>query len=64
MVYVLIFAFLVTLISLGFAVLCARLAKSRGIDHPILWGIVGFFFNVLALAVLLILPQRKELSNG
>ena len=51
--------FLVVLILLGFAGLCAWLAKSRGRD-PIIWGILGFFFNVLALAALLIIPERKE----
>jgi len=62
MFFVLIWAFLVTLISVGFAVLCARLAKSKGLDHPILWGVVGFFLNVVALAIILIVPRRKELS--
>lgn len=57
--YEAIIMFLVVLISLGFAGLCARLAKSRGRD-PIIWGILGFFFNVLAVAALLIISKRKE----
>ncbi len=55
--------FLAVLISLGFARLCAWLAKSRGRD-PIIWGILGFFFNVLALAALLIIPKGKEGIHG
>lgn len=47
------------LIPLGFAVLCAKIAKSRGRD-PILYGILGFFFSVLVLTLLLIFPERQD----
>ena len=54
---------LVVLIPLGIAWLCTRLAKSRGRD-PVFWGILGFCFNVMALVILLILPERKERIYG
>ena len=61
MAYVMMTMFITALIALVFAVLCAWLAKSRGRD-PIGWGILGFFFNVVALALLLIMTGGKKLS--
>ena len=51
--------FIGVLILLGFSGLCAWLAKSRGRD-PIIWAILGFFFHILALTVLLIISKPKE----
>lgn len=49
---------LALLILLGFAGICAWLARSRGRDS-VIWGILGFFFTVLALATLLFFFKRK-----
>ena len=44
---------------------CAWMAKSRG-RNPIIWGILGFFFGVLALATLLwlfIFKRNEDVSE-
>lgn len=50
-------------ITLGFAGLCAWLARAKGRD-AIVWGILGFFFSVLALIVLLIIPKRTKTESS
>ncbi|MDQ2728058.1 MAG: hypothetical protein M3Y91_09405 [Actinomycetota bacterium] len=46
------------IISLLFAFGCSRLASSKG-RGPILWGILGFFFTLITLIVVLILPRKR-----
>lgn len=45
----------VVLIAFGFA--CALLAQGRG-RHPVAWFFLGWLFNVFALVLLLVLPDR------
>lgn len=44
-------------LSIALAWICASLAKSKGRNN-ILWGILGFFFNVFALVIILLLPRK------
>jgi hypothetical protein len=46
------------IVALLFAFGCYRLAQSKG-RGPVLWGILGFFFTLLTLIVLLIIPRKK-----
>ncbi len=43
-------------ISVFFALICAHLAKSKGRDS-LVWGFLGFIFNIFTLIVLLISPR-------
>jgi hypothetical protein len=38
---------------------CSVVARNKGLD-PLLWGVAGFFFNVLTLAYLLTIPARRR----
>jgi len=44
-------------IDLLFAFGCSRIASHKG-RGPILWGILGFFFTLITLIVVLIIPRR------
>ena len=46
------------IIDLIFAFACSRIATSKG-RGAILWGILGFFFSLITLIVVLILPRRR-----
>lgn len=45
-------------VSIVFAIVCASLAGRRN-RHRVVWAILGFFFPVIALIVLLILGKRQ-----
>lgn len=45
-------------IALLFAFGCYKLAQSKG-RGPILWAILGFFFTLITLIVLLIIPRKN-----
>lgn len=45
-------------VSIVFAVICWSLAGSRDRSQP-LWAILGFFFPVIALIVLLVIGKSK-----
>lgn len=40
------------------AVICAVVAKSKG-RSAVLFGILGFFFSIITLIVVLVLPRKK-----
>lgn len=46
------------IVSIVFAIVCASLAGSRN-RHRVVWAILGFFFPVIALIVLLILGKKQ-----
>jgi len=46
------------IISIVFAIVCASLAGSRN-RHRVVWGILGFFFPIIALIVLLIIGKKQ-----
>ncbi len=39
------------------AVVCALIAKSKG-HSAVLFGILGFFFSIITLIVILVVPRR------
>jgi hypothetical protein len=43
-------------ILIGYA--CASIARSKGRSST-LWGILGFFFTIIALIIIAILPRRN-----
>ncbi len=45
------------IIDLIFAFACSRIATSKG-RGAILWGVLGFFFSLITLIVVLIIPRR------
>ncbi len=45
-------------VSLIFAFACSAIAGSKGRGR-ILWGILGFFFSLITLVVVLLLPRKK-----
>ena len=50
-------------IALVFAAVCWNLAGARDRNQP-LWAILGFFFPIIALIVLLIIGKSKPKSAG
>ena len=44
-------------IAVAFAVVCNRIAVRKG-RGPILWAVLGFFFPLIALIVILLLPRK------
>jgi hypothetical protein len=51
------------IIDLIFAFACSRIASSKG-RGPVLWGILGFFFSLITLIVVLIVPRRHWGNDG
>jgi hypothetical protein len=45
-------------VAIAFAYLCHKIAvgKSRG---PVLWAVLGFFFPLIALIIILLLPRKN-----
>jgi len=41
------------------AVVCALIAKSKG-HSAVLFGILGFFFSIITLIVILVIPPEKR----
>ncbi|MEY4225390.1 MAG: hypothetical protein RL190_147 [Actinomycetota bacterium] len=50
-------------IALVFAAVCWNLAGARDRSQP-LWAILGFFFPIIALIVLLIIGKSKPKTAG
>ena len=50
-------------IALVFAAVCWNLAGARDRNQP-LWAILGFFFPIIALIVLLIIGKNKPKTAG
>lgn len=50
-------ALLAIIVSIAFAAACAQLAKGKR-REPVLWGALGFFFGIIALIIILVLPPR------
>lgn len=50
-------------VSIVFAIACASLAGSRN-RHRVVWAILGFFFPIIALVVLLIIGKSKPKAAG
>ena len=46
------------LIGVAFAVICVLIANSKG-RNPWLWGILGFFFGLITLIVIAVLPSTR-----
>jgi membrane associated rhomboid family serine protease len=46
-------------VALIFAWVCAYIARSKGYS-PVLFGILGFFFFLITLIVLLVLPRKTS----
>ena len=44
-------------IAVAFAVICNRIAVRKG-RGPILWAVLGFFFPLIALIIILLLPRK------
>ena len=45
-------------IGIVFAVVCSRIAVGKG-RGPILWAILGFFFSLISLIIILVLPRKN-----
>jgi uncharacterized membrane protein YoaK (UPF0700 family) len=46
------------IVSIVCAVACNRIATSKG-RGPVLWAILGFFFTIIALIIIALLPRRS-----
>ncbi|MGI3782451.1 MAG: hypothetical protein ACRYG2_16945 [Janthinobacterium lividum] len=44
--------------GLIFAFACYKIAETKG-RSPIVWGILGFFFSLITLIVVLVVPRRR-----
>ena len=42
-----------------FAYACAKIAQSKGYN-AILFGVLGYFFSIIVLIVVLVLPDRRK----
>jgi hypothetical protein len=40
------------------AVICGLIAATKG-RNPLGWGILGFFFSILTLIVVIVIPSKK-----
>jgi hypothetical protein len=51
-----------SLISFILAILiayaCSSIARSKG-RSPVVWGILGFFFTLITLIIIVLLPRRN-----
>lgn len=45
-------------IAIVFAVICYRVAEGKG-RSGVLWGIFGFIIPIIALIIILILPDKR-----
>jgi predicted cobalt transporter CbtA len=45
-------------LALVIAVVCYRIAESKG-RSGVLWGILGFFFPVIALVIIFLLSDKR-----
>ncbi|MFL0243675.1 deoxyribodipyrimidine photolyase [Mycobacterium sp. SMC-18] len=41
------------------AIICAVIAGTKG-RNPLGWGILGLFFSILTLIVVIVIPSKKE----
>jgi hypothetical protein len=46
------------LVSLGFAWLCGSIAAGKN-RSSVIYGVLGFFFSIITLIVVLVLPSRE-----
>ena len=46
------------LVEVLFAFGCASIARSKG-RHTIVWAILGFFFSIVALLIVFLLPRKR-----
>ena len=44
-------------VSIVFAYLCHRIAVGKG-RGPVLWAVLGFFFPIIALIIILLIPPK------
>ena len=44
-------------IAIAFAYICHRIAVGKG-RGPVLWAVLGFFFPLIALIIILVLPRK------
>lgn len=47
-------------VIIGFV--CSKIAGSKG-RRTVLWGILGFFFTLLALIIIAVLPSKRTVSS-
>ncbi|MEO3939427.1 hypothetical protein V3N99_22190 (plasmid) [Dermatophilaceae bacterium Soc4.6] len=50
-------------LAVVFAVGCYLLAQRKG-RRPVLWAVLGFFFSLIALIVLAVLPSHAGASHS
>jgi hypothetical protein len=41
------------------AVICAAIAATKG-RNPLGWGVLGLFFSILTLIVVIVIPSKKD----
>ncbi|WP_071288757.1 deoxyribodipyrimidine photolyase [Mycolicibacterium llatzerense] len=41
------------------AIVCAVIAGTKG-RHPLGWGLLGLFFSILTLIVVIVIPSKKS----
>ncbi len=46
------------LLAILIAYACSKIAASKG-RGPVLWAILGFFFTILSLIVIALLPSKR-----
>jgi hypothetical protein len=51
-----------TVFGIGFALTCARMAESKGKNRKV-WGVAGFLFGAIAVAILAVTPSQKTAND-
>lgn len=51
------YSIVVLVIEILFAFACYSVARSKG-HSPVLWGVLGFLFGLIALIIVALLPRR------
>lgn len=49
------------LLAIILAVACSTIARGKG-RGPVVWAILGFFFGIIALVIILVLPRRDRVA--
>jgi hypothetical protein len=54
-----VFSLLGIAVGIVFAYLCHKIAVGKG-RGPILWAVLGFLFPIIALIIILLLPEKNR----
>jgi hypothetical protein len=54
-----VFSLVGLVVAIVFAYLCHKIAVGKG-RGPVLWAVLGFFFPLIALIIILLLPPKNR----